>query len=137
MAVMQFDVCYLWSLAEQGEGLIVEAVANDFCLWAAGSQTQCVGVADGEQFSLANDAHLGAELFGFGQIVGVEEDGYAFALYEAGQIITLGDSRAGVKSGGWLVEEDQLGMMKESACYGEFLFHAPAPLAYRVFATVP
>jgi hypothetical protein len=48
---------------------------DDLCLRAAHPGAQFIGCANRDEFALADHADLGTELFGLGQIVGVEKDG--------------------------------------------------------------
>src|SRR5215471_2349191 len=137
MIMLQFDIGYLRSLSQQCQRLIVEAMSHDLCLWTSRPQTQIIGVANGQQFSLANHSYLGTELFSLCQVVRVEEDCHPFAGYQACQVVTQCRRRNRIKACCRLIQEDQGRTVKERPCYCEFLFHASAPLDHLVLAAVP
>ena len=109
----------------------------DLCLRAAGPGTQFIGGANRDELALANHTHLGAELFGFRQVVRVEEDCHPFACDQAGQVLAQSRRRYRIKPGSRLIQEDEWRVVQERAGDCEFLFHAPTPLAHLVLAAFP
>src|SRR2546425_11614662 len=51
MTIVQFDIRYLWSLSQQCQRLLAEAMSDDICLWTTLTQTQLIGITDAQSFS--------------------------------------------------------------------------------------
>src|SRR5581483_10701021 len=135
--VVQLGMDNLWLLSERGQQLFDEAISYDLCLRPADSGSQFIRGADGDKFALANRDHPGTELFGFGQIMGIEKDGDPFARDQVGQMIAQSNVCHWIKPGGWLFQEDERQAVKERAGARALLFHPPDPCAHQVATAVP
>src|SRR4051794_28962554 len=69
VTVLQVGTDNLWLLSERGQHLLSEAISYDHGHRAASPGPQFIKSANGDEFPVANHAHLSTELFGLGQVV--------------------------------------------------------------------
>src|SRR5262249_586130 len=92
--------------------------------------------ADSDKMAPIQHRNTGTESLGFRQVMGADEYGApSFATEFHNQ---LGDPSGGlgIKSGGWLIQEERLGVVQEGTCQSQALLHPFAEAAYPVIGSV-